>query len=287
MRNEIVVGLDGSRASADALRWALAEAEVSGDKVVALHAWMPLVVASGLRGVMPAVIEMADESQQLLAEQLAAAGCSEHPSVSVETHAVEAAATATLLERAKGARMLVVGTGQKSRFGRLVLGSTSELCAHEAPCPVVVVPAAVHRADVGAMYTVVVGADGTDTGEAALRFAAEEAQLHDGVVEAYAMVEAAPGDQGLGERMLLRRIARRLDHSAKRARRATGARVMAQAFVGKPGSGLCAAAAAADLLVVGRRSRGALGALVMGSVADHCVRHSTVPVAVIPAEAGS
>jgi len=287
MRNEIVVGLDGSRASADALRWALAEAEASGATVVAVHAWMPLVVASGVRAVVPAVIELPDESQQLIADQLAAAGRSEHPQVHVEAQAVEAPPTPALLERAKDARMLVVGTGQKSRFGRLVLGSTSELCAHETTCPVVVVPTARNRAGVGAMYTVVVGADGTDTGEAALRWAAKESRLHDGVVEAYALVETAPGAQGLSERMFLRRTARRLEHSAKRARRATGARIMTQAFVGRPGSGLCAAAAAADLLVAGRRSRGALGALVMGSVADHCVRHSNVPVAVIPAVTSS
>ena len=39
------------------------------------------------------------------------------------------------------ARMLVLGSGRKSRLGRWVLGSTSETCAHRAGCPVVIVPA--------------------------------------------------------------------------------------------------------------------------------------------------
>jgi nucleotide-binding universal stress UspA family protein len=287
MRNEIVVGLDGSRASADALRWALAEAEVSGDTIVALHAWMPVVVAGSMRALAPAVVEMPDESSQLLADQLAAAGRSEHPNVKVEAFALEAPAVSTLLERAKDARLLVVGTGQKSRFGRFVLGSTSETCAHEAACPVVVVPVGHHRPGLGILYTIVVGADGSENGDVALRWAAEESQRHGGVVEAYAVAETATGNEALGERMFLRRTARRLEHGVKRLRRTSGARIMTQVFTGKPGPALCAASSAADLLVVGRRSRGALASLVMGSVADHCVRHASVPVAVIPGETSS
>lgn len=282
MRNEIVVGLDGSRASADALRWALAEAEVSGDTVVGLHAWMPVVVAAGIRSVAPAVVEMPDESEQLIADQLAAARRSEHPKVHVEGYGVEASAVASLLERAADARLLVVGTGQKSRLGRFVLGSTSETCAHQSACPVVIVPAG-RRPGVDAMYTVVVGSDGSESGEAALRWAAEESRLRDGVVEAYAVAEPSADNAALGERMFMRRTARRLEHGASRVRKATGAKIMTQVFTGKPGPALCAAAEAADLLVVGRRGRRALASLVMGSVADHCVRHAAVPVAVVPA----
>jgi nucleotide-binding universal stress UspA family protein len=38
----------------------------------------------------------------------------------------------------------------------------------------------------------------------------------------------------------------------------------------------------ADLIVVGTHSRTGLGRLFMGSVAEHLVRHSSVPVVVVP-----
>lgn len=285
MRNEIVVGLDGSRASAGALRWALAEAAVSGDSVVAMNAWTPVVLVSAPRSLVPAVVELPGEAEALVNEQLEAAGRALYPGVAVETVALEQAAVPMLLERARDARMLVVGTGHKSRLGRFMLGSISEVLAHEAACPVVVVPGAARTRAPGSLYTVVAGADGSPNADAALTWAAHESKLHDGVVEVYEIVDAAAGNEALGERVYLRRVTRHLEHVADRVRRDTDAKVMTQALVGKPGPSLCGAATAADLLVVGRRGRGGVAGLVMGSVADHCVRHADVPVAVIPTEA--
>lgn len=52
-----------------------------------------------------------------------------------------------------------------------------------------------------------------------------------------------------------------------------------------PGPGLVEASRDADLLVVGSRGRTALAETLLGSVASYCVKHSPVPVAVIPDEA--
>lgn len=51
---------------------------------------------------------------------------------------------------------------------------------------------------------------------------------------------------------------------------------------GYPGPGLVRAATDQRLLVVGSRGRSALAETVLGSVASFCVKHATVPVAVIP-----
>ena len=278
-----MVGVDGSRASAEALRWALTEAALSGDTLAVVHAWIPVVVVAGGRGaVVPAAVERPEEAVSLVAEQLAVAGRSEYPAVVVETHIVEEPAVPALLERAKDARMLVVGSGRKSRLGRFVLGSTSEICAHEARCPVVIVSSGRSEGRVTGLHTVVVGVDGSANGDAALAWAAEVGKRHDGVVEAYVVSDAARGSDVLGQRVVLRKALRGLERVAKRVRRSTGARIMTQALLGAPGPSLCSAATAADLLVVGRRGRGALGSLMMGSAADHCVRHADCPVAVIP-----
>jgi nucleotide-binding universal stress UspA family protein len=45
-----------------------------------------------------------------------------------------------LLDRARGADLLVVGSRGHSEFVDLLLGSTSLACSHHSPCPVVIVP---------------------------------------------------------------------------------------------------------------------------------------------------
>jgi nucleotide-binding universal stress UspA family protein len=47
-----------------------------------------------------------------------------------------------LLEAARGAAELVVGTRGHGGFMGLLLGSVSQQCAHHAPCPIVLVPRA-------------------------------------------------------------------------------------------------------------------------------------------------
>ena len=52
----------------------------------------------------------------------------------------------------------------------------------------------------------------------------------------------------------------------------------------RAGPGLVKAATAAELLVIGTRGWGDRADLSVGSVGSYCARHSTVPVALIPAE---
>jgi nucleotide-binding universal stress UspA family protein len=56
--------------------------------------------------------------------------------VTIERVVVEGGAARRLLEAARGAEMLVVGS---RGFAGLLLGSVSQQCAHHAPCPVAIV----------------------------------------------------------------------------------------------------------------------------------------------------
>jgi nucleotide-binding universal stress UspA family protein len=55
--------------------------------------------------------------------------------------------------------------------------------------------------------------------------------------------------------------------------------------VGVEGPAIVDAAAGARLLVVGRRGHGGFAGLLLGSVADHCLHHSAVPLALVPPDA--
>src|SRR5512135_2992541 len=63
-----------------------------------------------------------------------------------------------------------------------------------------------------------------------------------------------------------------------------GVTVTATLVEGTPASVLCEAGRHADLLVVGDRGRGRVGALLLGSVSRRVVAHAPCPVLVVPLE---
>jgi len=144
--NKIVVGVDGSRCSQDALRWAVEEAARRGDKVVAVHAWDSPPVSTYHEAMR--VIEIEEPLREAAAEVLEAAVAEVAPgpqSVPIERVVVKGPAAAALLALAQDAQLLVVGSRGLGGFKGLLLGSVSQQCAQHAPCPIVVVRTAATR----------------------------------------------------------------------------------------------------------------------------------------------
>lgn len=147
----IVVGVDGSASSRAALRFALEEAQLRGATLVAVSAWrLPLSEVPGpfLLELPPTPMPALDELQADLGSRVEAtldaalrdtAGA--EPAVRIERVVVEDAAAHALIDAARGADMLVVGSRGHGGFPGLLLGSVSGQCVHHAPCPVVVVRA--------------------------------------------------------------------------------------------------------------------------------------------------
>jgi nucleotide-binding universal stress UspA family protein len=151
------------------------------------------------------------------------------------------------------------------------------------------------------MATIVVGIDGSEGSEAALRFALEEARLRRAtlrVVHAYVLPlsEVAPDPFLLEFPSVpgpeLEAIAEDLDKGATSLIDAALERVLggAEAGVtlervaveGSPAASLIEEAAEADLLVVGSRGHGRVHGLLLGSVSQQCVSHAPCPVAIVP-----
>jgi nucleotide-binding universal stress UspA family protein len=143
----IVVGVDGSETSREALRWAAAEARAHEAELHVVHAWEVPGLGAGV-GMSPGRrAAAAPESQHGAAEQLVTDVIREelggHPSTNVRPTIGRGTAAGVLLDAAKGADLLVVGSRGLGGFAGLLLGSVSSKMASHAPCPVVIVrPAA-------------------------------------------------------------------------------------------------------------------------------------------------
>ncbi len=139
--NTIVVGIDGSDASKAALEWALAEADLRGDSVRAVHAWAMPYVAYGYPGWTVDPEDFHAAAQATLDQTVAAAVGEENGDVEVESKLVEGLTAETLLAEAADADLLVVGSRGHGGFAGLLLGSVSHQCAQHAGCPVVIIRA--------------------------------------------------------------------------------------------------------------------------------------------------
>jgi nucleotide-binding universal stress UspA family protein len=141
--SKIVVGVDGSTSSLRALQWASTEARLRGAKLEVVHAW-PHPSAGAFYG-----FGMVDE-ENLVPELRRAAHdvvdkvlqAADLQGVDVETKTVEGPAQRALVNAARDAEMLVVGSRGRDGLAGVLLGSVSHYCANHADCPTVIIHAA-------------------------------------------------------------------------------------------------------------------------------------------------
>jgi nucleotide-binding universal stress UspA family protein len=140
----IVVGVDGSQQSLDALRWAVAEAELRDAKVIAVHAFAAPQAVTAYGGLY--MTELDFESVREAAREMLVKTIEETvPDAPVEILQIvaEGPPAGVLVAASKDASLLVVGSRGRGGFKGLLLGSVSQQVAQHAPCPVVVVRPAV------------------------------------------------------------------------------------------------------------------------------------------------
>jgi nucleotide-binding universal stress UspA family protein len=137
-RGRVVVGVDGSQASKDALRWAARQAQLTGCLLEPVLSWEMSPNTYGFPTPVPIGYDPASNAKELLHETVHSV-LGEVGDLEVAPSIVEGPAVQALLREAQGAELLVVGTRGHSPVVGMLLGSVSEQCAMRAPCPVVVV----------------------------------------------------------------------------------------------------------------------------------------------------
>ena len=146
----IVVGVDGSEGSRQALLWAVDEAKLRDASLSVIHTYehhlswrgygldesMSAATVEAMRQeIESAAREAATHAQSLVDRMVAGLDGLDVESVAVESsHPAE-----TLVDHSKGADLLVVGSRGRGGFKSLMLGSVSQQCAQHAQCPVVII----------------------------------------------------------------------------------------------------------------------------------------------------
>ena len=144
-KSQIIVGVDGSLASANALKWAVNLGTQTSRPVKVVTTWDGSYISVGVAafgGVDPDDDSIETRRGVALENQIstlkAVFGDSPAPTT-ITTEIVEGKAAQVLIEISKRASLLVLGTRGHGHVADLVLGSVSSACVLKAECPVTVI----------------------------------------------------------------------------------------------------------------------------------------------------
>ena len=131
----IVVGVDGSPSSLDALKWAVGEAALTGAGVQAVIAWG----YPPLSGVNPMTAHV---NWRIKAKQTLEAAVEEAPGADsgrVSSVVIAGDPAQVLVQASVGAQLLVVGNSGHGGLTKMLPGSVREHVITHATCPVLVI----------------------------------------------------------------------------------------------------------------------------------------------------
>jgi nucleotide-binding universal stress UspA family protein len=139
----IVVGVDGSPVSRQALIWAAREARLRDCRLDVVYGWQvsteprPPGVGIGVAPPLEAYQRQAsDKIEQIVRETL---GSDLDPQLRYAVHAVHRTPGRALVEQSKDADLLVLGAKGHGRLAAWLLGSITDEAMSRAPCSVVIV----------------------------------------------------------------------------------------------------------------------------------------------------
>ena len=275
-----IVGIDGSQAALDALRWAVGHGADRGADVTAIGAFhVPALMAAftAKRGFGVDEIGLAattGHDVDVAIESVAGAGVDVHSAV------LEGQAQHVLVDASVDADLLVIGRTGSGELRHHLVGSVSQYCVTHSHAPVAVVP---NDAAATTTSSIVVGFDGSDHGADAVRWALDFAGDR-ASVRVVAAIEVAPW---IDEAATREQFGNEIDAEELRITDALDAidpdgRAQRSIVMAGPRQALAEAQEQADLVVVGTRGRGLIAAGLLGSVSTWLLHDSALPVVVVP-----
>ena len=283
----IIVGVDDSPRSEDAIALARALAGAAGAEIVAVCAF-PFdddPEAHFNLSVRPLLREHADKTLERICEPL---GDDAH----VRRLAVADLSPARALQRVareRGAALIVVGSSHAAQGSRLHPGSTAERLLHGAPCAVALAPLGYRLRPHLNVERISVAYDGSPEGARALSaavFVARAAGAPLRVIRVFSRDWPVPPSLRTLPSYL--RVTPAAEEAARDELERTVAAlpedVWAEAafLLGDPARELAMESEVADLLVIGSRGYGPVNAVLLGSVSARVARTAACPLVIVP-----
>ncbi|MFD7406795.1 universal stress protein [Streptomyces sp. NPDC059866] len=285
----MIVGVDGSASSLDAVDVAAREARLRGAPLRIVHAFgrPSAPVPSGAPPWSPADhgLEPMVHGRLAEAERRAHAAA---PGIEIARSVVAGEALQVLEIESRSAALAVMGSRGLSGFSGLLLGSTAVHLAAHGHCPLMVV-----RGRPDPAGPVLLAVDGSPAGEAAVEFAFAEAALREAPLVALHVWNTwserayeGPGDPltaVVADTDRLREAEQRLlDQAVVSCQEAYPQVAVERRLVrSRIRSTLIDATRSAQLVVAGARGRGGFTGLLLGSVSQALLHHAHCPVTVV------
>lgn len=289
---DVLVGIDGSEASAGAFARGLDEAERRGVPVRALYVWETPKWVGGVPGLSYDLAPSREQSESWARTVLdevvdkVVANRPGPPAVPVEREVRHGVAHRELLAASQDCDLLVVGGRGRGHVASLLLGSVTNELLHSATCPLMLVPDP--GLQVAPWARVVVGLDGSRNSHQALGWAADLARRDRVpllVVHAW-LLTTLPSRPPMAyvpplweygteaETWLRHEVERHLPDQE-------GIEIRLEAVHAAASAALLESTSREDLLVLGARGRGGFGGLLLGSVAAQCAQHANGVLVVV------
>jgi nucleotide-binding universal stress UspA family protein len=288
MTGRIVVGIDGSQHSGNALEWAVARARLGGEQLELVNAYS-LTPALDFYGYHALAAQPGDWLIEFSEEVLDAAAARVRelaPDLTCTVTSEMGHPAYVLAAASEAADAAVVGRRGLGSAASALMGSVSNRMAISAQCPLVVVG----EGELPTEGPVVVGVDGSEFGTNALRYAMAEAAVRETSVRAvvaYDVLHPAFGaDPELVARMRADVEAEAADTitlALKDTQGTDSASVSVEpvAVEGRAAEAILGHAEDAQMIVVGTHGKGLVRRVLLGSVSRQVLNDADRPVAVV------
>ncbi len=274
--DKVIVGIDGRDGGRDAI--ALAQCLGAPDAAVTFAYVYGVPTLGGRAGVLALQLQM-DTAERLLADEAVRAS-SAAELVAIHDPSVARGLHGLAVQR--GINLLVLGSCHRGLLGRTLLGDDARRVLGRAPCAVAIAPRGYRTAGSGLGLTRIgVGCDVSPPSGRTIRVAHALAARHRATIKALSVVSLQRIPYGEPIPQQWPQIAGELVVDELH-RLGDLAGVESDAAYGDPGEMLAEFSADLDLLIVGSRSRGAMGRRLHGGTPDYLARHARCPLLVVP-----
>ncbi|WP_258081559.1 universal stress protein [Nocardia nova] len=281
----IVVAVDGSPTSLQAVAWAARDAALGGSPLQIVHSIaIPASFGPGLAAGTAQPDWLRTDGEQILTHATEVARDIGGPDLDIDAELGLELIIGDLLVRSETAGKLVVGRRGRGALQRGLLGSVSSALVHHARCPVVVVTSHSATDPVTARRPVLVGVDGSENSEPAVEAAFAEA--HRRAVEVVAL-HSWSDTTGLDISMFGWDTIVRAEHTMLAERLAPWRErypdlpVTLRVVRDNPAKSLLEQSDSAQLVVVGSRGRGGFAGMLLGSTSAALVGSVECPIMVV------